>query len=89
MGSAHVWFQVLKAGLEAHLGSCWSSSIPFYWVEKVALMGKWGGGWDTTAPSGGDGEAEVTSGILLVIKLRGPGRPEDLLSWVGGKALVG
>lgn len=69
------------------MGSSWSSPIPFYWVDKVALIGVCGGG--TVAPCGVNGAAKMTPGILLVVKLGGPGRPEDLLSWVGGKTLAG
>lgn len=71
------------------MGSCWSSPIPFYWADKVALIGVCVGGGGIAAPHGVSGEAKMTPGILLVVKLGGPGRPEDLLSWVGGKTLAG
>lgn len=63
------------------MGSCWSSPIPFYWADKVALIGVCVGGGGTAA--------KMTPGILLVVKLGGRVRPEDLLSWVGGKTLAG
>lgn len=84
----------LALHLESRLGGPFGQLLVF--SHPILLGGQgsshwcvcvWGGG--IAAPHGVSGEAKMTPRILLVVKLGSRGRPEDLLSWVGGKTLAG
>lgn len=75
----------LALHLERRLGGPFGQLLVF--SHPILLGGQGSSHWCVCV--GGGTAAKMTPGILLVVKLGGRVRPEDLLSWVGGKTLAG